>query len=89
MEDNGLKPLEDCCEKQFIEWTEKFEKMIVDGECPKCGWCPDSDNYVISYGPKKYSYHLSLLSSFPQHVWSVIYKCSKCNTIFKDDVESI
>jgi len=69
------------------EWTEKFEKMTVDGECPSCEWCPDSDDDIISYGPKKYSYYLSLQSSFPQYEYDVVYECPKCETLFKITVD--
>ena len=84
-----LTPLEDKREDHLNEWTEKFEKMIVEFECPKCGWAPDCDDNVISYGPKKYSHCLSLLSSFAQHTWCEIYECPNCNTLFKSEGESI
>ena len=87
--DEEFKKLETILPSPLQKWTEEFENMFVEYECPKCGWEPDCDDNVISYGPKKYSYHLSLLSSFPQHTWCEIYECPKCNTIFKSEAESI
>jgi hypothetical protein len=75
--------------KELEEWTEEFKNMMVEDECPKCNWVPDCDDTIIAYGSKKYSYHLSLLSSFPQYVWSEIHKCPKCDTIFKCSAETI
>jgi len=75
-------------EKHYLDWTEEFENMITCWECPDCGWEPDCDDDVVSYGPKKYSYVLSLESSFPQYTWCVIYGCPKCLTKFKMEVES-
>ena len=62
MKKSDIKMLEDF-DNHLIEWTEEFEKMIIENICPKCEWEPDCGDYIISYGPKEYSYHLSLLSS--------------------------
>ena len=70
-------------EEPLLEWTEEFEDMMVEDVCPKCGWVPDCDDHVISYGPREYSYVHSLLSSFPQYIWSEIYSCPECSSIFK------
>lgn len=88
MKKSDIKMLEDF-DNHLIEWTEEFEKMIIENICPKCEWEPDCGDYIISYGPKEYSYHLSLLSSFPQYVWAEVYECPNCNTVFKVEAESI
>lgn len=86
---NELKKLECKREDHLIEWTKEFEKMVVEYDCPQCGWAPDCEDNVISHGLKKYSYYLSLLSSFLQYSWCEIYECPKCNTLFKSEAESI
>lgn len=60
---------------------------IVD-VCPKCKWEPDSPDSVIAYGKKKYSYSLSLESSFPQYEWTETHHCPNCGTEFMISVES-
>lgn len=70
------------------DYSEEFKKMIADCECPECNWFPDCADYIISYGPKKYSYLLSLESSFSQYTWCEIYECPECETIFKIEAES-
>ena len=84
-----LKKLEDLPQDHLVEWTDEFEKMMVEFECPKCGWSPDCNDNIISYSPKIYSYHLSMLSSFPQYTWYEIHKCPKCSTLFKNEADSI
>jgi predicted RNA-binding Zn-ribbon protein involved in translation (DUF1610 family) len=84
-----LKKLKTVEESNLVEWTEEYKKMVVEYDCPKCDWEPDCEDDVIAYGPKIYSYHLSLLSSLPQYTWCEIYKCPNCGTLFKSEAESI
>jgi hypothetical protein len=69
-------------------WTEEFENMIVEDECPRCSWYPDCDDCIIAYSPQRYSHSLSMLSSFPQYTWTEIYDCPECSTKFKMGAES-
>ena len=90
MDNNEWTPMPDIEENYpYVEWTKEFENMDVEVVCPKCEWEPYDCNTIISYGPKKYSYYLSLLSSFSQYVWEEIHECPECLTIFKTDTESI
>jgi len=89
MKDNKLRQQEDIPQNHLVEWKKEWNDMVVDDECPNCNYIPDCDDTVISYSSKKYSYHLSLLSSFPQYTWIEMHKCPKCDTLFKVDVESI
>jgi len=67
----------------YLEWTEEFEKMIVADACPDCEWEPDSDDWVISYGPRQYNSWASRESSFPQYYCAMIISCPQCSTNFK------
>ena len=86
---NKIKKLETVFSESLLDWTEEFENMDIVYICPKCEWEPDCSDNIISYSDKKYSPHLSMLSSLPQHTWCEIYECPKCDTIFKSEAESI
>jgi len=77
-------PMVESCEPiEYLEWTQEYEDMIAYETCPNCDWEPDSDDWVISYGPQIYDSWASRESSFPQYYCARLFECPECSTKFK------